>query len=63
MGAIRVTSWKLSLNGRIVRRGGGAMRKLGVRVFRPGRKRWRVTGYDAHSGELVCAARSGSAGR
>jgi len=62
-GAIRVTSWKLSLNGRIVRRGPAGVRMLGIRVLQSGRKRWRVTGYDARSGKLVSAGRSGSAVR
>ena len=55
-GAIRVTSWKLSHNGRIVRTvAAGALRRLSVRVTRSGRAHWRVTGYDARSNKLVSA--------
>jgi len=55
-GAIRVTSWKLSHNGRVVRTvAAGALRRLSVRVTRSGRAHWRVTGYDARSNKLVSA--------
>ena len=55
-GAIRVSSWKLSHNGRVVRTvAAGALRRLTVRVTRPGRAHWRVTGYDARSNKLVSA--------
>ena len=55
-GAIRVSSWKLSHNGRVVRTvPAGAVRRLTVRVTQPGRAHWRVTGYDARSNKLVSA--------
>jgi len=55
-GAIRVTSWKLSHNGRVVRTvAAGALRRLSIRVTRSGRAHWRVTGYDARSNKLVSA--------
>jgi len=55
-GAIRVSSWKLSHNGRVVRTvAAGAVRRLRVRITRSGRTNWRLTGYDARSNKLVSA--------
>ena len=55
-GAIKVSSWKLSHNGRVVRTvAAGALRRLRVRVRRSGRTHWRLTGYDARSNKLVSA--------
>lgn len=60
--AAGVASWQVALNGQVVRSvAAGATARLKVRIARPGRNHWRVSGYDSRSGRVVSATRSSHA--
>ena len=56
-GADRVVSWRVSLNGTLIKTLPGTKSQLRKRVSRPGTHRWKVVGLDAEGQRVVSAAR------
>jgi len=56
-GAVRVVSWRVSLNGKRIKTLPGTRSQLRKRVSRPGTHRWKVVGLDAEGQRVVSAAR------
>ncbi len=61
-GAATVRTWRVSLDGRVIRRirvkQGSVSRKVSRKVSRSGRHKWRVVGFDETGAKVVAAKRT-----
>jgi len=57
-GADSVTSWRISLDGRVVKTVAGDSAAISRRITRSGRHSWRVVGFDADHAKVVAAQRT-----
>ena len=57
-GADSVTTWRVSLNGKVVKTVSTSKNAVTRRIARAGRHKWRVVGFDAGGAKVVAARRA-----